>query len=910
MDSVSNGTNRKIHVLTGVFVFLASFFMYYRTMAPTTSYWDCGEFIACSYTLSVMHPPGSPLYLLIGRIMTLLPFFKDIGVRVNIFSVFISALTVVLTYLIIVQLVRRYRGEAKNWEDRLILYFSGALGALAFAFTDSFWFNSVEAEVYAFSMFFTAVSVWLALYWEERSEKPNSLIYILLIFYLFGLALSVHLLNLLVFPFILLIAYFHKNQTVRRFLMLLSVQAAVPFALQFLLYQFNPDTMSYSAMLAHQAKAGQFLMISGLVWVAATLVYMYSKDRKVFAIWWIVPALAVFAYTSYLMIYMRAHLHPPINENDPSTWKGMLDYLNRKQYGEDSMTLTFLYRKAEFWRYQIQMMYTRYFGWQFIGRGLAMDNQDRIIQIISFKGLYGLPFLVGLWGMVHHFTKDWKRAVAVLVLFVMTGLAIIIYLNQPDPQPRERDYSYVGSFFAFALWIGIGAAALLEQIGGLLKNKLLLKKAVYAVTVLALLAAVPVNLIAYNFHSHDRSGNYVAYDYSYNILQTCEPNGIIFTNGDNDTFPLWFLQEVYGVRKDVRLVNLSLLNTSWYIKQLRDIEPKVPISLTDAQIEGIMPMQWETRTVSLPVPEWLQKELRAKMGRGAEAKVKDRITFTVKPTFKAGGDGLRVQDLMILNILDAAEWKRPIYFAVTVSSENFIGLEPYFRMDGLAFKILPYQSSDREGSVDPGILKDNLLNKYWYRGLNDAMVYYDVNTLKLLQNYRSAFLQVAQNDLSNGRKQEAAAMLDKMCEVMPESVIPYNDERTAFLISDLYNQAGRSDDAEARTRYIIPGVPRTREDAVRTAYFMGYMAHNWDKCEALLWDLMQGNATDVPFGEFLRLFTENGQYARAQKLLDLLQTRFPGDSTILNEQRKLRKLMTAVPAGGKPESKIRARAAK
>jgi hypothetical protein len=906
MDSVSNGINRKIHVLTGAFVFLASFFMYYRTMAPTTSYWDCGEFIACSYTLSVLHPPGAPLYLLIGRIMTLFPFFKDIGVRVNIFSVFISALTVLLTFLIIMQLIRRYRGEAKNWEDRLILYFSGALGALAFAFTESFWFNAVEAEVYAFSMFFTAVVVWLALYWEERSERPNSLIYILLIFYLFGLALSVHLLNLLVFPFILLIAYFHQNQTVRRFLMLLFVQAAVPMALYFLAYQFNPDTMSYSEMIAHQNKAGRFLMICGLIWTTVTLVYMYSKDRKVFAIWWIVPALAVFAYTSYLMIYMRAKLHPPINENDPSTWKGMMDYLNRKQYGEDSMVLTFLYRKAEFWRYQIQMMYTRYFGWQFIGRGLMLDNQDRIIEIISFKGLYGLPFLVGLWGMAHHFVKDWKRALAVFVLFIMTGYAILIYLNQPDPQPRERDYSYVGSFFAFALWIGIGAAALLEQIGVLLKKKAGLKKAAYVFTVLALLAAVPINLIAYNFHSHDRSGNYVAYDYSYNILQTCEPNGIIFTNGDNDTFPLWFLQEVYGVRKDVRLVNLSLLNTSWYIKQLRDVEPKVPITLNDAQIESIMPMQWDTRSVSLSVPGWLQKELRQKMGKSAEGRVKDRITFTVAPTFKAGGEGLRVQDLMVLNILDAAEWKRPVYFAVTVSSENFIGLYPFFRMDGLAFKILPYENSEEMDSVDPGILQDNLLNKYWYRGLNDAKVYYDVNTLKLLQNYRSAFLQLAQNNLNRGRKEGAAAMLDKMGEVMPETVIPYNDERTAFLISELYRKAGRSDDPETRMQYIIPGVPKTRDDAIRKAYFMGYMAGNWDRCEALLWELMQTNPSDVPYGEFLNLFTGNGQYARAQKLLDFLQTRFPGDSSIQSERQKLGRFMASDPAAGKAASKIRA----
>jgi tetratricopeptide (TPR) repeat protein len=239
---------------------------------------------------------------------------------------------------------------------------------------------------------------------------------------------------------------------------------------------------------------------------------------------------------------------------------------------------------------------------------------------------------------------------------------------------------------------------------------------------------------------------------------------------------------------------------------------------------------------------------------------------------------------------------------VTVSSENFIGLYPYFRMDGLAFKILPYENSEERESIDPQILKDNLLNKYWYRGLADKKIYYDVNTLKLLQNYRSAFLQLAQHHLIGGRKEEAVAMLDKMSEVMPESVIPYNDERTAFLISDLYSQAGRPDDPEARMQHIIPGIPKTRDDAIRTAYFMGYMARNWDKCETLLWELVQANPSDVPYGEFLHLFNENGQYARTKKLLDYLQTRFPGDSTVLSEQRKLEQLMASAAAAGKTAS--------
>ena len=477
MDHETQALNRKVHMGVGGFVFLASLVMYLKTVAPTTSFWDCGEFIACSRILGVMHPPGAPLYLVIGRVLTMFPFVKDMGLRVNLFSVLVSAATVWLTYLIIVQLIRRWRGEAANWEDRLVLFGSGLFGALAFGFTDSFWFNAVEAEVYAFSMFFTALVVWLALFWGERSEKAGSILLILFIFYLFGLAAGVHLLNILAFPFILFIAFFHHNQSVRRLLLLLTVQAGVPIFLYILLYQFDVSKLVYAnQIIAHQTKAGSFLKWFGLIWIVITMFYMYRKDRYVFRVWWIIPAMVVIAYSTYLVIYIRAGLNPPINENDPSTASAMMDYLARKQYGTEDLLLTFLHRKADFWGYQVHKMYTRYFGWQFIGKGTTLDYHDRIIEIISFRGLYGLPFLVGLWGAVHHFSRDWKRALAVFVLFFLMGYGIILYLNQPDPQPRERDYSYVGSFFAFALWIGIGMAGVLEWLADALRNKERLKK--------------------------------------------------------------------------------------------------------------------------------------------------------------------------------------------------------------------------------------------------------------------------------------------------------------------------------------------------------------------------------------------------------------------------------------------------
>src|SRR4030042_5678082 len=277
MDWKTAFNEREWHYLTGLGVFLISLATYLRTVAPTTSFWDCGEFIACSKILGVMHPPGAPLYLLIGRIMALLPIAKDIALRVNLFSVAASAATVLLPYLIIVRLIERWRGTARTGEDLFIELAGGVIGALAFAFSDSFWFNAVEAEVYALSMLFTALVVWLALVWEERSQEAGSILIILFIFYLFGLAIGVHLLNILTFPFVLLIAFFHDNRNVRHLLFLVFIQAVIPIGLYVLLYQYNPEGMNYSQLVSHQAKAGQFLKWFGLVWLGVTLTYMYRK---------------------------------------------------------------------------------------------------------------------------------------------------------------------------------------------------------------------------------------------------------------------------------------------------------------------------------------------------------------------------------------------------------------------------------------------------------------------------------------------------------------------------------------------------------------------------------------------------------------------------------------------------------
>jgi len=888
MGTANSKLNRLWLWILGSGVFIISLIVYLKSVAPTTSFWDCGEFIACSFELSVMHPPGAPLYLLIGRILTMIPIVGDLGLRINLFSTLVSAATVLLTFLIIEQLIRRWRGVAKNLEDRMIIYVSAAFGALAFAFTDSFWFNAVEAEVYAFSMLFTALVVWLALLWGEHSKRESGLLIIFFIFYLFGLAIGVHLLNILTFPFVLLIAYFHDNVQVRRLLMLITLQAVVPLLLYVLFFQFDPTKMDYQQLRTHQATAQSFMKWFGLIWITLTMIYMYRKDKYVFKAWWVVPGLILLSYSVYLVIYLRAGLNPPINENDPSSWAGMQDYLARKQYGEEDMLLTFIHRKADFWRYQIHFMYTRYFAWNFIGKGVLMDNYDRIKAVISFKGLLGLPFVIGLWGTVHHFYKDWKRALAVFVLFIITGYAIIIYLDQKNPQPRERDYSYVGSFFAFSLWIGIGMAGVLEWISEAFRNKAVLKRISYGIAIGVLLLAVPVNLFSVNYHSHDRAGSYIASDYSYNLLQTCEKDGIIFTNGDNDTFPLWYLQEVEGLRKDVRVVNLSLLNTPWYIKQLKHQEPRINIPMSDKAIEQLQPIQWEARDMAIPVPKTVVNSLKSQITEKEAATLSERMIFNLKPTLTVGTHKLiRVQDLMLLQILSANKWKRPVYIAVTVARDGKIGLDNYLRMDGLAYKVRPYKSEN----IDPEILTTNLIDKYRYRNLDDKSVFINLSSTKLLQNYRSAFQQLAQHHIINNEIDKAKHVLQALEKRLPEDNVKFGSEQGAMLLANFYQKVGEKPNLDKRLENIVEGLPRAGDNSMMLIDYYARVMHEWGRAEELLLAMIDKNQDDVKAYSYLsQVYIWSKQYNKGIGLLKNWTDRHPNDPIAKQELNRMKQM--------------------
>ena len=860
---MTNPTYININRILGVMTFLVSFIVYFDTMAPSVSYWDCGEFIAVSYTLGVPHPPGSPLFLLLGRIASMLPISDDIAFRVNLLSPLASSFAVLFLYFTIVQLVKHWRGKIETKTDALIAFGAGLVGALTFAFTDSHWFNAVEAEVYAFSTFFTAIVVWLALLWSEKADEEGHERYILIIAYMIGLATGLHLLNLLTIPFVALLIYFRKFKFKwSSFGILVALTGLVFFIIHNVIIKGMPKIADAIGVLPTALLI--IAIFTGMVW--AILNHKYLNSIILTSI-----VLVLIGYSTYALIFIRSNQDPGIDENDPETVEAFISYLEREQYGDVGMFPRRFkgikpihevvgypegpgrqfsaaqesdYRSHQsskqwnfFWDYQIRKMYNRYFLWQFAGRGPSSDpgvismganNREDGIDLTQF----GLPlaFILGIIGMLYHGYRDEKMAFSVMALFIMTGYAIILYLNQDNPQPRERDYSYVGSFFAFSIWIGIGTAAISEWISQRLKNKDLAKR-IIVIAIMLQIIFIPTVMARANYHSHDRSGNFVAWDYSYNLLQSCGPNGVIFTNGDNDTFPLWYLQEVEKLRTDVAVVNLSLLNTPWYIKQWRDKRPKETkfIDLSDKQIDKLTStlQQWETRTVQVPVYNDPNNE-------------KGYIEWEMKPTY--AGQALRVQDMMIMKIIDDAAWRVPIYFAVTVSQQNRIGLDQYLDMQGLTFQL----KSHKTKPIDTEKMYENLMTRigpdswstnflhnefyefenkgisanieqdekyvkwskkyqpgYMFRNLGNDKVFYNKQTMRLLQNYRSAYMQLAvtyymeyqrkdrkDKGIHEPRltelKNKIIQVLDRMEKNIPAHIIPIQSEDLHYQVARIY----------------------------------------------------------------------------------------------------------------------------
>ncbi|MDE3058532.1 MAG: DUF2723 domain-containing protein [Bacteroidota bacterium] len=815
-------TQTKINRIVAAFVYFTSLIVYLITLSRTVVFWVVGEYLASAYLLQVPHPPGAPFLLLVGRVFSMLSFNPDVAYRMHTISALSGAIVVMFLYLISVKLIVRFRGMPGTTIDNMLVYGASAIGALSLAFCTSYWNNSIEFEAKGTAMFFVAFVLWLALQWSENADKPNNEKYIFLIAYLLGLCVGVRPLALLmIFP-VGLIIYFTKYEFSQKSFIRFNLFSLAAFGIIY------PGIVKWlPSMFAGEVGGFQsdLLQYVPFIIVAAAVYYAYKSwktGKKMLHVACVSFLLIVIGYSTYVEVIIRANVNSlPINENDPSVAERFVSYMNREQYGEAPVFKRRYSQEPQhaptwqnyssdmdfFLRYQMDHMYIRYVLRNFVGA--AGDEQD---DGVSWKYTLGIPFFLGLLGVYYHFKKDWKMGLTFLGAFLLLGFILAFYFNMQDPQPRERDYFYAGSYFVFSLWIGFGIVAIVDFL-----RKKLREEKYFRVGSTGLLAAaflfVPVNLIRINWHDHDRSKNYVAWDYSYDLLQSCEPDAILFTNGDNDTFPLWYLQSVEGVRRDIRVANLSLINTPWYIDQLKNDTPfgakKVPISLTDDQIANIQPREWKARQMTLDVPKAAVEQFAGTTDIGKQGTLVDtsilnsgKITFTFPSTVKFGSiSAIRVQDIMVYDIIRTNAWRRPIYFAVTSTPDSKIGLDRYMRMDGLAMKLIPYQAPTDDGVIVDSIFSANLYNTpkgfykefhrgYKYRGLSDSTVYFDENIRRLTMNYRNAFLRLALYHLYTARDNaKAVQALDSMDAKLPRNVIPM-DYRLMFDVANFYNQAG------------------------------------------------------------------------------------------------------------------------
>ncbi len=692
---------RRLDLILAGLVFLVSLFVYLRTMAPSVPFWDCGEFIACSYILGVPHPPGTPLFVLLGRLFTFLPLFGSVARRVNFISVLFSAGTVGVAYLFISGVVRLWWSEHKMGWRQVIPAVGGVVGSLFMAFSDTFWFNATEAEVYGVAMFIMLFLGWLALRWYQNWEKPQSDRLLLLMVYLLFMGIGFHMTVFLAAPALLLLVLLVDRGKATDFRLWLAL---IPLAFVTYSESINP-----------------FFVLSGLALIISLLMSWSTAGEKRrrwrFAFWIVFIALVGYSTNAYIPI--RSHLNPAIDENDPANWTRFKMFLERKQYGQTGMMKGMFTRKGT-WAHQFGVHRNMGF-WSFFRRQYTPPK------------FWILPVALGLIGIPSLLKRRRRLGIFLFSLLFIGTIGLIIYMNFSDGtkgvrlEVRERDYFYTPGFVYFALWIGIGVSVILDWLRLKLKKWRNVGKGVMVFASLVLLAT-PVIPFRQNYNTHNRAGNHIAHDYAYNMLQSCDKDGVLFTNGDNDTFPLWYIQEVEGVRKDVRVANLSLLNTPWYILQLKHQEPRVPISLSDEQIERLMAYR-----------------------------LKD-------------GKIVRVQDLMVQNIITTNKWKKPIFFAVTVSDDNKVGLQDHLRMEGLVYRLV---SEKKPHQIDAEKMHHSLWDVYSFRGLADPKVHKNENMKKLLANYTTAFVFLAFNYDQEGETEKAVAELKKCMEVLPDDFRPY-----------------------------------------------------------------------------------------------------------------------------------------
>jgi hypothetical protein len=927
----------QINNISGWIVFAIAAVVYILTVEPTSSFWDCGEFISCAFKLQISHPPGYPMFAMMGRLAMLFAGGNVLRapMAMNICSAMCSAFTILFLFWTITHLAAKIIGNRENYTKSEIISIigCGVIGALTFTFSDSFWFSSEEAVVFSPSSLFTASIFWAILKWENVADEKYANRWLLLIFYLMGLSIGIHLLNLLTIPALGLVYYFRKYPASRRgILITLLISFVVLIFVMFGIIQGTFVIASWFELMFVNGFGLPFdsgfiffivVLISFIIWAIR---YTTKTNKVLWNTILLCLTVVLLGYSSYAMTIIRSNANTPLNESNPSNLFNLLSYLSREQYGDrpllygqyynapvkevkdgkavyarrdgkykeishkpqyvyDSQFCTFFPRMFSnegshvtgykewvnikgipietsnqrgepetvykptwgenflfFWRYQVGWMYFRYFMWNFSGRQndmqghfgsnnlkgnwisgikfideMRLGSQDKLPDNISglkFKNnkarntYYFLPLLLGLLGLYFHYKKDSKNFWVVMVLFFMTGLAIVLYLNQKPLEPRERDYSYVGSYYAFSIWIGLGVLALLNWTSKKMKgipSKI--------IVMLVCLLLVPGLMANQNWDDHDRSRRYTCTDSAYDYLNSCAPNAVIFTMGDNDTFPLWCAQEVLGIRTDVRVVNLSYLSGDWYIDQMKrkvyDSEAlhfsmsndKYRTGNRDAlyvidrrgkyeDLKDVMDFVASDNPLTKTLPNTTEKidyipanKLSLKVDANKvlmNKTVTPRFADSIVPEMRWDLGKRRAiykNDMMVLDFIANNNWNRPVYFAITVPDENYLGLEKYFRLDGLAYRIIPVAASNRDGqygSIDTQILYDNLMNKFKWGNVADRRVYIDENNVRMLSNFRNNFARLSAALINENQVDKAIKALDKCFEVMPIDQIPLN----------------------------------------------------------------------------------------------------------------------------------------
>jgi hypothetical protein len=938
---------KQLNNIVGWLTFLVAAITYLLTIEPTASFWDCGEFITTSFKLEVGHPPGAPLFMIMGRLFNLFASNPShVAIMVNSMSALASAFTILFLFWSITHIAKKLvktDGEFSTGQIIAILG-SGVVGALAYTFSDTFWFSAVEGEVYASSSLFTALVFWAILKWEDVADEPHANRWIILIAYLMGLSIGVHLLNLLAIPAIVFVYYFRKYKVTRNGIL---ISLALSFLiLGLVMYVIIPGVITVATWFELMFVNGIGLPFNtGVIIYALLLVggliygIIYTIQKKL--VLWNTVILGVLViligYSSFAMIVIRSSANPPMDQNSPDNVFALLGYLNREQYGDRPLVYGQYYntpmdkyvddkpyyiqkdgkyviadmrqkptfdsnlctvfprmysREPEhieaykqwanikgrsvqiagedgepktiqiptfgenlrfFFHYQVNFMYFRYFMWNFAGRQSDIQSHGEIsngnwISGINFYDSYRLgdqsklpqefknnkgrntyylfPLILGLIGIVFMYNRGIdgrKNLWVVFLLFFMTGLAIVIYLNQAPLQPRERDYAYAGSFYAFTIWIGIGVLALYEG----LKKYIPDATSAGAASGLALLL-VPVIMGVQNWDDHDRSNRYTCRDFGANYLNTCEPNSVIFTNGDNDTFPLWYNQEVEGVRTDVRVCNLSYFQTDWYVDQMKskayNSDP-LPITFThdqyvqgkrdviylmeDPRLKGSVELKQaldfvkdENPRTKLEQADYAayipSKKLFMVIDKAAVIRNKavepqdyDKIADTLFIDLSSKRY-ITKDELMILDMISNNNWKRPIYFAITVGRDKYLNLQDYFQLEGLAYKLVPIKSAPEGinfGRVNSKLMYKNVIEDFKWGNMERPDVYIDENNSRMMMNIRNTFNRLADTFVAEGNNEKATKVLDRCVELIPHKVVPYN--YFSMMMSETYFKAGQ-----------------------------------------------------------------------------------------------------------------------